>query len=115
MNDKIKTFSTTDVLKHNVRDLQEQLTQANKRIFELNERTSKLMKEREFNLKLIKEASKSITDIKGAIKAEEQELQDKIQKQIDDWPEVVDSRPEGINKTKLADEKWLESSEWKKV
>ena len=61
------------ILKNNVKDLQGQLAEANKRVLELTSRNSKLMTERESNLKLIKDASNTIKDIKTAINDEEQE------------------------------------------
>ena len=118
MNDEWegKKVNTTDILERNVKDLQQQLTQANKRIFELGERTSKLMKEREYNLRLIKDASNAISDIKKAIKVEEDALHAKVQKQIDDWPDVLDSKPKkniGDKSTSLSGQ-WQDSGEWTK-
>ena len=101
------------ILKNNVKDLQGQLAEANKRVLELSSRNSKLMTERESNLKLIKDASNTIKDIKTAINDEDQELIDKIQKQIDDWPDVLDSKPNtGIVEQPKKDD-W-KNNEWMK-
>ena len=117
MNDEWegKKVNTTDILERNVKDLQQQLTQANKRIFELGERTSKLMKEREYNLRLIKDASNAISDIKKAIKVEEDALHAKVQKQIDDWPDVLDSKPKNFKMPPQPGYRFREGEKWVKI
>ena len=78
--------SDIDILQKNMRELQGQLADAHKRILELgndkNVAKEELIKERQLLLELEKDFSKS-----------EQEASDKIAKQIEDWPDVLDSKP----------------------
>ena len=74
------------ILQKNLKDLQGQLANAQKRILELiqdkDSATEELIKERQLLVELEKDFSRS-----------EQEANDKIAKQIEDWPDVLDSRP----------------------
>ena len=74
------------ILQKNLKDLQGQLANAQKRILELtadkNTATEELAKERQLLLELEKDFNKS-----------EKEASDKIAKQIEDWPDVLDSKP----------------------
>ena len=74
------------ILQKNLKDLQGQLANAQKRILELiqdkDSATEELKKERQLLLELEKDFSKS-----------EKETSDKIAKQIEDWPDVLDSKP----------------------
>ena len=78
------------ILQKNLKDLQGQLANAQKRILELiqdkDSATEELIKERQLLVELEKDFSKS-----------EKEASDKIAKQIDDWPDVLDSRPKTKN------------------
>ena len=79
------------ILQKNLKDLQGQLANAQKRILELtadkNTATEELAKERQLLLELEKDFNKS-----------EKEASDKIAKQIEDWPDVLDSKPETLKK-----------------
>ncbi len=79
------------ILQKNLKDLQGQLANAQKRILELtndkNTATEELAKERQLLLELEKE-----------FKSSEKEASDKIGKQIEDWPDVLDSKPEALKK-----------------
>ena len=81
------------ILQKNLKDLQGQLANAQKRILELtkdkNTATEELVKERQLLLELEKDFSKS-----------EKEASDKIAKQIEDWPDVLDSKPEKFENPK---------------
>jgi len=74
------------ILQKNIRELQSQLADAHKRILELNKAgkaaNEELTKERQLLLEL--EAKLSATQF---------ETTDLIEKQIEDWPEVLDSKP----------------------
>ena len=88
------------ILQKNLKDLQGQLANAQKRILELtndkNTATEELAKERQLLLELEKDFNKS-----------EKEASDKIAKQIEDWPDVLDSRPK--KKIKYKD---IQPGEW---
>jgi predicted nucleic acid-binding Zn-ribbon protein len=75
------------ILQKNLKDLQGQLANAHKRILELirdkDSAKEELVKERQLLLELEKEFSDK-----------EAETCDLIEKQIEDWPEVLDSKPE---------------------
>ena len=75
------------ILQRNLNELQGQLNAAHKRIAELtkdkNVAKEELVKERQLLLELEKKTKQSQYDTTLA-----------IEKQIEDWPDVVDSRPE---------------------
>ena len=79
------------ILQKNLKDLQAQLANAQERILELtndkNTATEELAKERQLLLELEKE-----------FKSSEKEASDTIGKQIEDWPDVLDSKPEALKK-----------------
>ena len=79
------------ILQKNLKDLQGQLANAHKRILELiqdkDSANEKLAKERQLLLELEKE-----------FKSSEKETTDLIEKQIEDWPDVLDSKPEILAK-----------------
>ncbi len=79
------------IIQKNLKDLQGQLANAQKRILELtqdkNTATEELAKERQLLLELEKDFSKS-----------EKEASEKIEKQIEDWPDVLDSKPKASKK-----------------
>ena len=81
------------ILQKNLKDLQGQLANAQKRILELiqdkDSATEELIKERQLLVELEKNFNKS-----------EKEASDKIAKQIEDWPDVLDSKPETVEKPK---------------
>ena len=74
------------ILQKNLKDLQGQLANAQKRILELiqdkNSATEEVKKERQLLVELEKQ-----------FKSSEKEASDKIGKQIEDWPDVLDSKP----------------------
>ena len=74
------------ILQKNLKDLQGQLANAHKRILALtndkNVATEELQKERQLLLEL-----------EGEYSTQQLEASDKITKQIEDWPDVVDSKP----------------------
>ena len=81
------------ILQKNLKDLQGQLANAQKRILELikdkDSTTEELKQERQLLVELEKDFSKS-----------EKEASDKIEKQIEDWPDVLDSKPENLEPAK---------------
>ena len=74
------------ILQKNLKDLQGQLANAHKRILALtndkNVATEELQKERQLLLEL-----------EGEYSTQQLEASDKITKQIEDWPDVLDSKP----------------------
>ena len=74
------------ILQRNLKDLQGQLANAHKRILELNSQKNvakeELVKERQLLLELEAEFGNRQDEASGLIK-----------KQIEDWPDVVDSKP----------------------
>jgi peptidoglycan hydrolase CwlO-like protein len=86
-----KNVAEIVILQKNLKDLQGQLANAQKKILELtqdkNTATEELAKERQLLLELEKDFSKS-----------EKEASDKIAKQIEDWPDVLDSKPKASKK-----------------
>ena len=87
MSNEIETRNTQiEVLKGNLQDLQGQLADAHKRILELGDdkkiAVEELAKERQLLLELNQE-----------VKKKETETSDLIEKQIEDFPDVMDSKP----------------------
>ena len=84
------------VLQRNLNDLQSQLDDTNKRIYELtrdkNVAKEELAKERQLLVELEKKTKQSQYDTTLA-----------IEKQIEDWPDVVDSRPKKRYKSEFGD------------
>ena len=96
------------VLKDNIKDMQRQLANAHKRILELgndkNVAKEELIKERQLLLELEKDFSKS-----------EQEASDKIAKQIEDWPDVLDSKPKSFKQPPQPGYRFREGEKWVKI
>ena len=84
-----KNAAEIAILQKNLKELQGQLADAHKRILELgndkNVAKEELIKERQLLLELEKDFSKT-----------EKEASDKIGKQIEDWPDVLDSNPNPV-------------------
>ena len=81
------------ILQKNLKELQGQLANAHKRILELNSQKNvakeELQKERQLLLEL-----------EGKVSSKHFETSDKIAKQIEDWPDVLDSKPEKLENPK---------------
>ena len=96
------------ILQKNLKDLQGQLAAAHKRILELgndkNVAKEELIKERQLLLELEKDFSKS-----------EQEASDKIAKQIEDWPDVLDSKPKTFKQPPQPGYRFREGEKWVKI
>ena len=75
-----------ETLKGNVQDMQRQLSNAHKRIHDLIAEKSSAIDELQKEKDLIKELTDKLKDT-------DKEASDLIQKKIDDWPDVVDSKP----------------------
>jgi len=88
-----KNAAEIAILQKNLKELQGQLADAHKRILELgndkNVAKEELVKERQLLVELEKDFSKT-----------EKEASDKIGKQIEDWPDVLDSKPEKLESAK---------------
>ena len=78
-----------ETLKGNVQDMQRQLSNAHKRIHDLIAEKSSAIDEVQKEKDLIKELTDKLKDT-------DKEASDLIQKKIDDWPDVVDSKPESF-------------------
>ena len=96
------------ILQRNLKDLQGQLANAQKRILELiqdkDSATEELIKERQ----LLVELSKNVNHY-------ESEASDKIQKQIDDWPDVLDSKPKNFKMPPQPGYRFREGEKWVKI
>ena len=96
------------ILQKNLKDLQGQLANAQKRILELiqdkDSATEELIKERQ----LLVELSKNVNHY-------ESEASDKIQKQIDDWPDVLDSKPKNFKMPPQPGYRFREGEKWVKI
>jgi predicted transcriptional regulator len=96
------------ILQRNLKDLQGQLANAQKRILELiqdkDSATEELIKERQ----LLVELSKNVNHY-------ESEASDKIQKQIDDWPDVLDSKPKNFKMPPQPGYRVKEGEKWVKI
>ena len=93
------------ILQKNLKDLQGQLANAQKRILELiqdkDSATEELIKERQ----LLVELSKNVNHY-------ESKASDKIQKQIDDWPDVLDSKPKSFKQPPQPGYRFREGEKW---
>tara|TARA_Y100000780_G_C13476069_1_gene336602 strand:- start:205 stop:579 length:375 start_codon:yes stop_codon:yes gene_type:complete len=96
------------ILQKNLKDLQGQLAAAHKRILELgndkNVAKEELIKERQLLLELEKDFNKS-----------EQEASEKIAKQIEDWPDVLDSKPKTFKQPPQPGYRFREGEKWVKI
>ena len=95
------------ILQKNLKDLQGQLAAAHKRILELgndkNVAKEELIKERQLLVELEKNFNKS-----------EKEASDKIAKQIEDWPDVLDSKPKTFKQPPQPGYRFREGEKWVK-
>ena len=82
----MKKQTEIDILKTNIRDLEKQLHDAYKRINELNSEKQKYAKEYEEEKEFIKAKLQQMKELDDQAKI-------KIQKQIDEWPDIIDSKP----------------------
>ena len=96
------------VLQRNLNDLQSQLADANKRILELTKDKTvakeELVKERQLLLELESEVNKK-----------QVETTDAIEKQIEDWPDIVDSKPESFKMPPQPGYRFREGEKWVKI
>ena len=97
------------ILQKNLKDLQDQLANAHKRILALmkdnkNIAKEELQKERQLLLELEKE-----------FKSSEKEAIDKIGKQIEDWPDVLDSKPKTFKQPPQPGYRFREGEKWVKI
>ena len=96
------------ILQKNLKDLQGQLAAAHKRILELgndkNVAKEELIKERQLLVELEKNFNKS-----------EKEASDKIAKQIEDWPDVLDSKPKTFKQPPQPGYRFREGEKWVKI
>ena len=103
-----KNAAEIAILQKNLKDLQGQLAAAHKRILELgndkNVAKEELVKERQLLVELEKDFSKS-----------EKEASDKIAKQIEDWPDVLDSKPKNFKMPPQPGYRFREGEKWVKI
>ena len=103
-----KNAAEIAILQKNLKELQGQLAAAHKRILELgndkNVAKEELVKERQLLVELEKDFSKS-----------EKEASDKIAKQIDDWPDVLDSKPKSFKMPPQPGYRFREGEKWVKI
>ena len=94
-----------ETLQGNVQDMQRQLGNAHKRIHDLIAEKSSAIDELEKERDLVKE----LTD---KLKNTDKEASDLIQKKIDDWPDVVDSKPKSFKKPVMPSYSVREGEKW---
>jgi len=74
------------ILQKNLKDLQGQLNSAHKRI-------SELIKDKDSTVEELKNERQLLTELKLRYEREEAETAEAIENQIEDWPDVLDSKP----------------------
>ena len=74
------------ILQKNLKDLQGQLNSAHKRIAEL-------IQDKDSTVEELKHERQLLTELKLRYEREETETTEAIGKQIEDWPDVLDSKP----------------------
>ena len=103
-----KNAAEIAILQKNLKELQGQLADAHKRILELgndkNVAKEELIKERQLLVELEKDFSKT-----------EKEASDKIGKQIEDWPDVLDSKPKSFKMPPQPGYRFREGEKWVKI
>ena len=103
-----KNAAEIAILQKNLKELQGQLADAHKRILELgndkNIAKEELVKERQLLVELEKDFSKT-----------EKEASDKIGKQIEDWPDVLDSKPKSFKMPPQPGYRFREGEKWVKI
>ena len=103
-----KNAAEIAILQKNLKELQGQLADAHKRILELgndkNIAKEELVKERQLLVELEKDFSKT-----------EKEASDKIGKQIEDWPDVLDSIPKTFKMPPQPGYRFREGEKWVKI
>ena len=96
------------ILQKNLKDLQGQLANAQKRILELiqdkDSATEELIKERQLLVELETEFGKK-----------QDETSDAIGKQIEDWPDVLDSKPKSFKQPPQPGYRFREGEKWVKI
>jgi len=100
------------ILQKNLKDLQGQLNNAYKRIEEL-------IKDKESTAEELKHERQLLTELKLRYEREETETTEAIGKELEDWPEVIDSKPKTFKRppqpgyTVKRGEKWVTIKEGK--
>ena len=94
-----------ETLQGNVQDMQRQLGNAHKRIHDLIAEKSSAIDELEKERDLVKELTVKLKDT-------DKEASDLIQKQIDDWPDVVDSKPKSYKRPAMPSYSVREGEKW---
>ena len=84
------------ILQKNLKDLQDQLANAHKRILALMKDNKNIAKEE------LQKERQLLLELEGKVSSKQFEASDKIAKQIEDWPDVLDSKPEKSFKPKKA-------------
>ena len=97
-----------ETLQGNVQDMQRQLSNAHKRIHDLIAEKSSAIDELEKEKDLVKELTVKL-------KETDKEASDLIQKQIDDWPDVLDSKPKNFKMPPQPGYRFQEGEKWVKI
>ena len=100
----------TDIkmLQDNVKDMQRQLSNAHMRIAELiNDRSNALDD--------LEKEKKIYSELSDRLKKTDLEAQEKIQKKMDDIPEVLDSRPQSFKQPPQPGYRFREGEKWVKI
>ena len=81
------------ILQNDLKDLQSQLETAHKKILELAKDKNSTQEE-------LKQQKELLLELEGRYSKQHFETTNKIEKQIEDWPDVLDSKPEKSFKPK---------------
>ena len=95
-------------LQANVKDMQRQLANAHKRILELTNDKNSTVEELDNEKQLLKE-------LKIKYKRGEDAASNKIEKQIEDWPDVLDSKPKNFKRPPQPSYRVREGEKWVKI
>ena len=88
------------ILQKNLKDLQGQLANAQKRILELG-------KDKNIAIEELAKERQLLLELEGKVTRKQIDTTEAIEKQIEDWPDVIDSRPK--KKIKYKD---IQPGEW---
>ena len=97
--------SDITILQDNVKDMQRQLSNAHMRI-------SELIKDRTSALDDLEKEKKIYSELSDRLKKTDLEAQEKIQKKMDEIPDVLDSRPKSFKRPAMPGYSVKEGEKW---
>ena len=100
--------SDIDILQKNMRELQGQLADAHKRILELTS-------DRNSTLEELEQQKELLLELESRYNKDQVETTQLIEKQIEDWPDIVDSKPESFKMPPQPGYRFREGEKWVKI